>query len=203
MSLGVDERKEIIFERLKERVECSKRTMFSPDVLELKFKRLKKYLLVKRNSKIKEEDRLTLDQFYTILFDTPMLLNMSLGNKIRPALENLDNNPDIGYKKANDIISIDASILGSSIMRTNLQIKMLVDFGYLDLFIAKPRNFRNSPEILYALMMFHDTEHNNALDVFLSRHQLASRYRVFPEELKEKYDIRSKYGDDEYFDTTR
>jgi hypothetical protein len=95
MKLSLEERKKVIFKRLQQRVECSKRTMCKSDVLELKFQRLKKYLLEKRNSKIPEKERLTEEQFYTMLFDTPVLLNMSLGNKIRPALENLDNNPDI------------------------------------------------------------------------------------------------------------
>lgn len=203
MKLNLDERKRVILNRLEKRVTISGRTMFKPEVLELKFERLKKYLLVKRNLKVdKESEKFTEDQFYTMLFETPSLLNLSLGNKIRPALENLDNNQEIGFQKANDIISKDASILGSSIMRTNLQIKILVDYGYLDTFLQKPRNFRNSPEVLYALIKLHN-ENAKTSEVFLSRSQLKNKYQITSEIIKEKYDIKSEYGNDEYFDTSR
>jgi hypothetical protein len=88
-------------------------------------------------------------------------------------------------------------------MRTNLQIKMLVDFGYLELFLQKPRNFRNSPEMLYALMMFHNNKNIESSDIFLSRSKLITRYKVNPEEIKDMYDVREAYGNDEYFDSSR
>lgn len=204
MSFSIDKRKKIIFSKLKEKFKISKREMFSLEVLELKFKRLKKYLLETRNNKIDDIDlKLTDEQFYTILFYTPALLSFSLGNKIIPAIENLDNNPNIGYRRTNDIILVDASIIGSSIVRTNLQIKMLADYNYLNTFLIKPRNFRNSPEVLYALMCFHKEEHASTKEVFLSRKQLQSKYNISPEELAKKYDARKEYGEDEYFDGSR
>lgn len=200
----IETKKSIIFKRLKERVEASKRSMYTQEVLNLKFKRLKKYLLEKRNSKILNPlEKFTEEQFFRMLFDAPMLLSFSLGNKIRPALENLDNNPDIGYFKANLIIATDASILGSSIMRTNLQIKMLSDFGYLPIFLRKPRNFRNSPEMLYALMCLHKEKEADSDNIFLSRSQLKSKYGLTPETIKETYVAQEQYGDDEYFDDVR
>ena len=68
----------------------------------------------------------------------------------------------------------------------------------LEIFLAKPRNFRTSPELVYALIEYSKTRVINSVrDIFLTKNQLFSRFGFEPEELIERYDVRQKY-DDEY-----
>ena len=136
-----------------------------------------------------------------MLYDTPGLLAYSLSDKIDPAMRNLDKNNYIGPMIATQIIVEDASILGSSISRTNLQIKILADNNLLGVFLRKPRYFRTSPELIYSLIEFSkDKNVKYDEDIFLTENRLKQRYGVTPEELKQKYRAEEKYGQDEYFD---
>ena len=135
-----------------------------------------------------------------MLYDTPTLLAYSMSDKIDPAMRNLDKNENIGPERATQIIVEDASILGSSIPRTNLQIQMLVDYELLDFFMRKPRYFRTSPELIYGLIKFAEETKRSKEDVFLTDTQLIQRYNVTTEYLKKKYDPKKDYGDFEYFD---
>ena len=136
-----------------------------------------------------------------MLYDTPGLLAYSLSDKIDPAMRNLDKNNYIGPMIATQIIVEDASILGSSISRTNLQIKILVDNNLLGVFLRKPRYFRTSPELVYSFIEF-SKERNakNEDDIFLTENRLRKRYGMTPEELRQTYKAEEKYGQDEYFD---
>ena len=188
-----------IFNRLNARKAKTNGKLYSFLFLTKKYKRLKDYLLVERNGSIKnEKDRLTEKDFFKMLYESPTLLSSSFSDKIKPTLEALDNHPSLGLGRTTRIIKDDASILFSSIERTKLQLKILSDSGMLEIFLAKPRNFRTSPELLYALIEYSKTRVINSVrDIFLTKNQLFSRFGVEPEELTERYDVRQKY-DDEY-----
>lgn len=193
---------EIIFNKLNGRRIKAKRPVYSYLMMTRKFVRLKQYLLSDRNSRIDEaEAKLTEKDFWFMLFDTPTLLAGSLSDKIKPALENLDKHPNVGMKNATKIIRDDGSILFSSINRTNLQLKILEDYDFLEEFFERPRSFRTSPELMYALMQFHGTKTGKPTgNVFLSKKQLLDRFGITTETLISEFDIRKEYGDDEYFD---
>lgn len=135
-----------------------------------------------------------------MLYDTPGLLAYSLSDKIDPAMRNLDKHKNIGPEKATQIVVEDASILGSSIPRTNLQIQMLIDYDLLDLFLRKPRYFRTSPELIYGLIKFAELNDRKKEDVFLTETQLIERFSITPSYLKKKFNPEKEYGDFEYFD---
>lgn len=190
-----------IFNRLNARKVKTNRKVYSFLFLTKKYKRLRDYLLFERNESIEnEEDRLSEDDFFKMLYDSPTLLSSSFSDKIRPAIEHLDSHPDIGIVRATQIIKEDASILFSSIDRTNLQIKILNDSRMLDVFLAKPRNFRTSPELIYALIEYSKTRKINSVrDVFLTKSQLLTKYGMEADELIERFDVRKKY-DDKYLE---
>lgn len=193
-----DEKKSLIFKKLNDRRKVNNRPQYSNEFLEKKFEKLKKYFLETRNSKT--IDQITEDDFLSILYDTPTLLSSSLTNKIIPAINNLDASESIGPEVTNIIIRADSSILCSSIERTNLQIKILEESDLLRACIKKPRNFRTSPEMMYALIGIgkkRDVEKPE--DIFLTKGKLKSKYNIEPEELMSMFDVHDEYGDDEYF----
>lgn len=193
---------EIVFNKLNARRHKAKKPAYSYLMMIRKFARLKQYLLFDRNEKINNEDaKLKEKDFWFMLFDAPTLLAGSLSDKIKPALENLDNHQSVGEKNATRIIKDDASILFSSINRTNLQLKILEDYNFLEEFFGKPRSFRTSPELMYALIHFQGVEKDRPTgNIFLSKKQLLDRYGVSTESLLSQFDIKDKYGNDEYFD---
>lgn len=206
-ALTEDDKKNMIFDRLNSRRSKNNRRIYSEHLLERKYNRLKEYFLVARNQSCKQ--KLTEEDFFRMLYDTPTLLSSSLSSKIIPAIKNLDNNPDVGIENATTIIKSDASILLSAIDRTNLQIRILKENDLLQKCYKKPRNFRTSPELMYALIQFKKFRSNAGIDgvgleesdvVFLSRRKLFERYSRTPEQLLIEYDIKKQYGDDEYFD---
>lgn len=197
--LTIDGKKEIIFEKLNSRRAHSGKKPYNDSLLEKKFQRIEKYFLETRNSKF-EEQVLTEEDFWKMLYDTPSLLAYSLSDRVDPAMRNLDRNEHIGPKNATKIVVEDASILASSIPRTNLQIQMLVDYDMLELFLKKPRYFRTSPELIYGLAKFAEERGYSKSDTLLTDSQLKSKYGVSTEELKQKYNPAEKYGDYEYFD---
>lgn len=191
--------KKIIFDRLNKRRKANKRPEYSDSFLEKKYLRIKKYFLETRNEEL-VENKISEKEFLKMLYDTPTLLSSSLRSKIIPAVENLDNNKSIGAENTNRIIKEDASILCSSIQRTNLQIKILEDNGLLEECLLKPRNFRTSPEMLYALIELYNNKEIKKSSLFITKSRLEKKYRLTPEKLIEKYNIREKYGDDPYFE---
>lgn len=135
-----------------------------------------------------------------MLYDSPALLAYSLSDKIRPAMRNLDKNKNITPDQATIIVVGEATILASSIPRTNLLIQMIIDNNIMPLFLRKPKCFRTSPELLYALIKFAEEKGRSMEDVLLSEAQFVNRYGLKTEELKEKYDPKDEYGEEEYFD---
>ena len=203
LELSEAEKKKIVFERLNRRRTFNNRDEYSGSFLEKKYARLKTYFLETRNQTIKNGEKILEEDFFKILYDTPTLLSSSLTNKIIPAVENLDNHPDIGTESTNKILRADASILCSSIPRTNLQIRMLKANELLENFMLKPRNFRTSPELLYALIELHRDKKVKETSIFITKTKLERDYGMTPEKLMKKYDIKEKYGDDEYFKEDR
>lgn len=204
-----EQKKKMIFERLNARRALHKRTTYSEQQLERKFNRLKKYFLATRNEKC--DNKLTENNFYRMLYDTPTLLSSSFSSKILPAMNNLDYNPDVGIEEATNIIKADASILCSAIARTNLQIRILKENNLLRSFFVKPRNFRTSPELMYALIEYkkdrmdsygegENISLSSSDDIFITRTRLLERFSTIPKSLMERYDIKKDFGDDEYFD---
>lgn len=192
-----------VFNRLNARKAKTSKKQYSFLMLTRKYSRLKEYLLIERNSRIENEDeRLSEEDFWKMLYDTPTLLSGSLTDKIRPVLESLDNHPDVGMKNATRIIRDDSSILFSSISRTRLQLRILKDSGLLEVFFAKPRNFRTSPELVYALIKFSQRKEGETPvgSIFLSKKQLEERFGITPEDLISQFDVKAKYEDDEYFE---
>ena len=188
-----------VFNRLNVRKSKTNKKLYSFLFLTKKYARLRLYLLGERNALIEnEEDRLTEIDFWKMLYDSPTLLSSSFSDKIRPALESLDNNPNVGIVNATKIIREDASILFSSISRTRLQLKILKDNNLLQAFFSKPRNFRTSPELIYALIKFGKTR--DISNIFLSKKQLFERFGVETKDLIANFDVKKVYGDDEYFD---
>ena len=202
LEMSEQEKKEFLFKKLNRRRSLNNRNEYENSFLEKKYERLRRYLLEIRNQNIPKEDRLSEDNFFKILYDTPTLLSSSLRQRIVPALENLDYHNDIGTKNATKIIRDDASILCSSMQRTNLQIRILTDNGYLENFLQKPRNFRTSPEMIYGLIEFHKSrkeKNDKDSNVFITKSKLEQKYGMTPELLVKRFDVKETYGDDEYF----
>ena len=164
----------IIFNRLNVRKSKTNSSLYSFLFLTKKCARLKQYLLGERNELIEDEaDRLKENDFWRMLYDSPTLLSCSLTDKIQPALENLDSHANVGRAMATRIIKDDASMLFSSVSRTNLQLRILKDHGLLRQFMKKPRNFRMSPELIYALIKFNGNRNGQ---IFYTKKQLYKKY---------------------------
>lgn len=202
LELTEEEKKEIIFEKIHSRREKLGRFPYNDSFLERKYNRLRKYFLEDRNAKLREMSctELTEMNFWSMLYDAPALLGYSLSDKIKPAMRNLDKNEHIGPENATKIVVGEASILVSSISRTNLQIQMIVDNGVLGLFLKKPKCFRTSPEVIYSLVKYAEISGIDKEHIFLTDKRLKSRYGVTTEQLTKSYDAKKEYGDYEYFD---
>ena len=204
LGMSEQEKKDYIFTKLNRRRELNDRPPYDLPFLEKKYARLRRYMLEIRNENVPENARLSEDDFFKILYDTPTLLSSSLRNRVVPALENLDYHKDIGMENASKIIKDDASILCSSIQRTNLQIRILSDNNLLHIFLNKPRSFRTSPELMYGLIEFHKkgkgkNENLDESQIFITKTKLQNKYGMNPEDLTRKYNVQDEYGDDEYF----
>ena len=200
--LSEQEKKEYIFKKLNRRRALNDRPEYDISFLERKYERLRRYMLDIRNQNVPEKAKLSENDFFKILYDTPTLLSSSLTNRIVPALENLDYHKYIGMENASKIIREDASVLCSSIARTNIQIKVLKENDLLTTCLEKPRNFRTSPEMLYGLIEYHKTRvesNKEDKDIFITKSKLESKYGLTPDQLTERFNIRKEYGDDEYF----
>ena len=202
-NLTEEEIKRIVFDKLNKHRSLQGRNEYSYETLNKKYEALKEYLLKTRNKKIDEDDKITENEFFYMIYNTPTLLSSSLKNRIIPALENLDNHKKIGTRNANRIIRQDSSILNSSISRTNLQIRILTDNGLLESCFVKPQNFRTSPELMYAMIQAHKNisqNKTNVRNVFVEKNKLEQQYGDNADKLVKKYPVKNEYSDDKYFD---
>ncbi len=200
LALSEDERKDEIFEKLNNRRVARGRPQYSKELLERKYDRLLYYLYEKRNSKIahQEGEELSIEDIQCMMYEFPTLLSMSLSNKIKPIIDVLDNEI-LDYRRTNKILRDNPSILGTAISRIRLQINILESTGNLSYAIKRPRIFRTSPELMYALVKQSESQNRND-NPFITRQRIPGRYGVTAEELMKMHDVKQEYGDDEYFD---
>lgn len=167
-------------------------------MLERKYDRLINYF-EKRNTRIKEPfARISKDEVLRMMFDFPTMLAMSLSDKIKPVVNALDYK-HLGFADSSRVLKHNPAILGDSIKRTSLQIKLLKDTDTLQFALRKPRTFRTSPELMYALIKI--WENNDKVGVpFITTKRMHSQYGIESDKICELHDIKTEYGDDEYFD---
>ena len=194
-----EEKKKMIFDRLNLRRSLAGKNTYPNETLEIRFRRLEEYF-EKRNTRMENpEDRITKEQFYHMAYDCPTILALSLSDKIRPIVGKLDEKY-LGQKNTSRLLRDNPAVVGSTLTRIRLQIKMLNDFGVLEQALKKPRVFRTSPELMYAEIAAWDREGNRNYSPFMTNARLEDRYKLSLVDLQEKYDAREVYGDDEYFD---
>lgn len=194
-----EEKLQIIFARLNYRRKISNRHPYSEDMLERKASRLMRFF-EKRNSKMETEDgKISNNQLLRMMYDYPTLLSMSLNNRLRPALIALENNKNVGKENTSKIIKENPGVLGSSIERTKLQLKILKDTQTLHFIFDKPRILRTSPELMYSQIQLWRKE-NKYSTPFVSTRKLYELYGKSAEEIQEEFKVEKEYGDDEYFD---
>lgn len=197
-SLTPEEKKQVIFLRLNYRRRLLGKTEYTQDLLEKKFTRTKNYF-EKRNSKMDDPDaRISEDELLKMMYDFPTILGTSISGKIKPIVKLLDYKY-LGFKDASKLLKENPSILGTSIERTSLQMNILRDTDTLSLAMEKPRTFRTSPELMYALIhVWKDKKLTRT--PFITLKKAEALYKKLPGELETTYDVREEYGDDEYFD---
>lgn len=129
---------------------------YSINALTKKYLALQDYFFANRNKGMSPVDKI----YYSIkesdvlrmIDTTPKVLTISISEKITPCLELLDSRIDKRY--TNYIIREYPNIMCSSLERTTEQLDLLRDFGLLDRFIAKPKDFIYPPESMYALIRY-------------------------------------------------
>lgn len=193
-----EEKKEIIFSRLNYRRELLGKNPYPLNMLERKYQRLIDYF-EKRNLRISEpENQISKEDLLKMMFDSPTLLSMSLSDKINPMVKKLDYNY-LGVENASKVLKANPAILGTSIQRTRLQVKILKETETLKYALEKPRIFRTSPEFLYSLIKFWEHREKQGKP-FITKNRLSHTYNLSPHDLQMQFDIKNEYGDDEYFD---
>lgn len=198
-SMTQEEKLQRIFERLNYRRKISGRKPYSEGLLERKAIRLMSFF-EKRNSKIQNEaGKISNNELLRMMYDYPTLLSMSLNNKLRPALMALENNKNVGEVHASKIIKENPGVLGSSIERTKLQLKILSDTKTLRFVFNKPRILRTSPELMYSQIQLWAKEGKYSTP-FVSTRKLEELYGKTAKQIQKEFDVESEYGDDEYFD---
>lgn len=196
-NLSEAEKKKCIYKRLNIRRTFSGRNTYPYEMLDRKYNRLINYF-EKRNSEVLDSDaRISKDDLLRMMFDFPTMLSMSLSDKIKPVVEALDYK-HLGFEDSSRVLKHNPAILGSSIQRTALQIRILKDFGTLEFALKKPRAFRTSPEFMYSLIKLWEKKGREG-ELFLTTRRLES-YNIDPKNLMSEFDVREEYGDDEYFD---
>ena len=194
-----EEKKKMIFDRLNLRRSLAGKNTYPDSTLEIRFKRLEEYF-EKRNTRMDNpEDKISKEQFYHMAYDCPTILALSLSDKIRPIVGKLDEKY-LGKKNTSRLLRDNPAVVGSTLTRIRLQIKMLNDFGVLEHALQKPRVFRTSPELMYAEIAAWNIQGNKKYSPFMTNARLEDRYKMSITDLEEKYDAREVYGDDEYFD---
>ena len=78
-------------------------------------------------------------------------------------------------------------------------IKILKDSNTLDFAINKPRSFRTSPELMYALIKKWNLEGDKTYGPFISSLRLYQESGKTSDDLKKKFDVKKVYGNDKYF----
>lgn len=136
---------------------------------------------------------------FKMMYDHPTMLSMSLNNKIKPVVNTLDNNRDLGKNNTSTILRENPAILGASLERTKLQIKILRDSKTMHFALRKPRVFRTSPELMYAQIKLWE-KGNKHSSPFVSTKKMYELYGKTVNEVQEEFNVEDKYGDDEYFD---
>lgn len=198
-SMPEEEKRKIIYSRLNYRRKMSGKNLYSEELLERKTRRLMNFF-EKRNSRITDEaGKISRNQLLKMMHDYPTMLSMSLNNKIKPVVNALDNNRSLGQTNTSTILVANPSILGTSIERTKLQLKILRDSNTLNFVLKKPRILRTSPELMYAQIELWKKE-NKYSNPFISTKKMYELYRKTPEQVQEEFNVEEKYGEDEYFD---
>ena len=193
------EKKKMIFDRLNLRRSLAGKNTYPDETLEIRFRRLEEYF-EKRNTRMENpEDRITKEQFYHMAYDCPTILALSLSDKIRPIVGKLDEKY-LGEANTSKVLRENPGIVGTTLTRIRLQIRILKDSETLNKALEKPRIFRTSPELLYAQIKHWKEVRPSVSTPFMCRHRLEEIYRKTPEEIQAIHDIRDEYGDDEYFD---
>lgn len=196
--LSPEEKKQAIFLRLNYRRRLVGKNEYNEELLDRKFTRIMNYFR-KRNSKIENpEAKLSDEDILKMLFDYPTLLATSISSKIKPAIKLLDYKY-LNYKDASHVLRENPSILASSLGRTSLQMNILRDTETLEYALEKPRTFRTSPEMMYALISAWKVN-GMSKTPFITLKKAAALYGMKTEDLTKQYDIKKEYGDDEYFD---
>ncbi len=188
--------KQKIFDRLRKQRRLTGRKPDSYELFEKKYNNLMKFFL-ERNNKIEEvEDRISKERLQKMMLDCPNLLTLSLENKIKPITNMLDS--EYGLPKTSYLLKKNPVILTSSLLRTSLQVKILKDSNTSKYVLENPKTFRFSPEFMYALIKYWESRGKEGTP-FISKSKLYRLSGLTPEILKEQYDVRDTYGDDEYF----
>lgn len=198
-SLTPEEKKEVIFARLNYRRKLLGKTEYNRELLEKKFTRTMNYFN-KRNSKMEDpEGHLSEESILKMMYDYPTILGTSISGKIKPIIKLLDYKY-LGPKDASKLLRENPSILGTSLERTSLQMNILRDTDTLKFAMEKPRSFRTSPELMFALIHAWKESHHTK-SPFITLKKAEAVYGLNGDELERKYDVMdSKYADDEYFD---
>ena len=198
-SLSPEEKKNVIFLRLNYRRKLLGKSEYTEELLDKKFTRTMNYFR-KRNAKmIDPEGHLSEEQILKMMYDYPTILGTSISGKIKPIIKILDYKY-LGPKDASKLLRENPSILGTSIERTALQMNILRDTDTLKFAMEKPRTFRTSPELMYALIHAWKDTHLTRTP-FITLKKAEAIYKKTGDELEKKYDVMdSEYGDDEYFD---
>lgn len=197
-SMPEEEKRKIIYQRLNYRRKISNKNQYSEELLEKKANRLINFF-EKRNTRIlDEEGKISRNQLLKMMYDYPTMLSMSLNNKIKPVVNALDNNRSLGAINTSTILKANPSILGTSMERTKLQIKILRDSDTMHFVLKKPRILRTSPELMYAQIgIWKKSKYSNP---FISTKKMYELCGKTPKQIQEEFNIEDEYGDDEYFD---
>ena len=194
-----EEKKLMIFNKLNNRRKVTNKNEYPISMLEKKFERLAEYFEKRNDRMICDDDKISREQLLAMLYDYPSMLGLSLSDKIRPLIGKLDEKY-LGESNTSRVLRENPGIVGTTLTRIRLQIRVLKDSKTLDKALEKPRTFRTSPELLYAEVKQWRETRPGVSTPFMCRHRLEEIYRKTPEELMAKHDIRNEYGDDEYFD---
>ncbi len=201
LQLSDEEKKKEIFEKVNQINLSQGRKEYSEDFLKKGFDRIFNYFYTERNENIKDEKaKLSKDDIYEMMYDFPKMIVMSLENKVKPMVETLEQQLD--PTSASIILRENPAMLGTALSRLKLQMKILKASGTLKHVLKKPRILRTSPELMYALIKRNEMENSgnsSQTNPFMSRVKLLERYQTTPEQIMKKYDIKTKYGNDEYF----
>ncbi|MBR3881884.1 MAG: hypothetical protein IKJ36_01285 [Clostridia bacterium] len=196
--LTPEEKKQAIFLRLNYRRRLVGKNEYSEELLEKKYTRVMNYFH-KRNSKMDDQEAMLSDEdILKMLYDFPTLLATSISSKVRPVIKLLDYKY-LNFKDASKVLRENPAILGTSMERTSLQMNILKDTDTLKYALEKPRTFRTSPEMMYALIGAWQAE-KHTKSPFITLKKAEALYKKTPDELQEAYDVTEEYGDDEYFD---